>query len=445
MADSGAMEAGEGVVEQDGNADVEAEKDPELVIEKADENDKQDENQKHHDMQLAEGVMGVESALPDGGVHVEHSESLQVPVEHHHSHGEDDQVVGHGMGVSNGLEAQGTVDDGMQQAMDDGYSDDKDDSRRKRKRGTSEGGDSKSGDQKVGRYVVNDVAYNSRGYQVCGYQNQRGTLCGRIGVCPFHSKKAEDPESRRYSEPAKETADKQMGEYHGVMRLSEPPQKKKFKQSWTQDEHQKFLDALRRFGKGNWKKIAEAVGSRTANQCQSHAQKFFLRQKIPQDQRKKKSIHDAPDNLAGANPDDPTGMHRFTQLAQNAGGNGVTAVPIVLPLGGLQPGGVQALQMGMGGQMMPIDQLQAALSGAMGPQKMRVTVHRNGEAHGGKAIIVPTTMDQFFRLAAEKLNEKGFCRAFTRSGGEISNLDELCHDDSIWLSDGAEFIFPPAP
>lgn len=35
---------------------------------------------------------------------------------------------------------------------------------------------------KVGRYVVDDVAYNTRGYQVCGFVNQRGTLCGRIGM-----------------------------------------------------------------------------------------------------------------------------------------------------------------------------------------------------------------------------------------------------------------------
>lgn len=56
------------------------------------------------------------------------------------------------------------------------------------------------------------------------------------------------------SEPVKE-GDKSIADCHGVMRLAEPPEKKRFKQSWTQEEHHRFLEAMRRFGKGNWKKV----------------------------------------------------------------------------------------------------------------------------------------------------------------------------------------------
>ncbi|KAJ8903632.1 hypothetical protein NDN08_004734 [Rhodosorus marinus] len=326
--------------------------------------------------------------------------------------------------------------------LDDG----KDDGRRsKRKRPMSEPSDGK-GEAKVGRYVVNDVAYNTRGYQVCGFVNQRDTLCGRIGNCPFHKDmKSKVEDDRRMSEPAKDG--KHIADYQGVLRLQEPPSKKRFKQSWTPEEHQRFLEAMRQFSKGNWKRIAEAVGTRTANQCQSHAQKYFLRQKTPREQRKKKSIHDATD-MDPNNPDDPSGIHRLSALATGANGqNPGVGAPIVVPIGGLGPSQVQALQLQMQAnpQLMTMDQaaLSAAMTNAAMGQKMRVTVHRNGEAHGGKAMIVPQTLDHFFRLAAEKLEGKNYCRAFTRSGGEISNLDELCHDDSLWLSDGQDFIFPP--
>jgi MYB-related transcription factor LHY len=43
---------------------------------------------------------------------------------------------------------------------------------------------------------------------------------------------------------------------------------------WTDDEHKKFLEGLKLFGK-NWNLIRQHVGSRTCPQTRSHAQKFF--------------------------------------------------------------------------------------------------------------------------------------------------------------------------
>jgi SHAQKYF class myb-like DNA-binding protein len=45
---------------------------------------------------------------------------------------------------------------------------------------------------------------------------------------------------------------------------------------WTKEEHQKFVEGLRKFGK-NWKQVEEYVGTRNGAQIRSHAQKFFNR------------------------------------------------------------------------------------------------------------------------------------------------------------------------
>jgi len=45
---------------------------------------------------------------------------------------------------------------------------------------------------------------------------------------------------------------------------------------WTKEEHQKFIEGLKRYGK-NWKQVEEHVGTRNGAQIRSHAQKFFNR------------------------------------------------------------------------------------------------------------------------------------------------------------------------
>lgn len=163
---------------------------------------------------------------------------------------------------------------------------------------------------------ANGQAFNGRGYRVCGVANQRGTLCGRIGTCPFHAGRTPGappsgrvPKRRRVGaradpvpadttalDSAAPSAPAPAGSSASipdcVRRMDAPPTKSRFKRSWTPAEHRQFLASMKKFGKGKWKEIAREVKTRTANQCQSHAQKYFLRQAKSDSERKKKSIHD---------------------------------------------------------------------------------------------------------------------------------------------------------
>ncbi|KAJ8512472.1 hypothetical protein OPV22_002906 [Ensete ventricosum] len=74
----------------------------------------------------------------------------------------------------------------------------------------------------------------------------------------------------------------------------------KSRESWTEQEHDKFLEALQLFDR-DWKKIEAFVGSKTVIQLRSHAQKYFLKvQKngtgahVPPPRPKRKAAHPYP-------------------------------------------------------------------------------------------------------------------------------------------------------
>ena len=51
---------------------------------------------------------------------------------------------------------------------------------------------------------------------------------------------------------------------------------------WTDEEQQKFVEALLKYGK-DWQLIEEYIGTRSSAQIRSHAQKFMLKIKDSED------------------------------------------------------------------------------------------------------------------------------------------------------------------
>eukprot|EP00245_Coleochaete_scutata_P005895 TRINITY_DN19880_c0_g1_i1.p1 TRINITY_DN19880_c0_g1~~TRINITY_DN19880_c0_g1_i1.p1 ORF type:complete len:384 (+),score=71.00 TRINITY_DN19880_c0_g1_i1:119-1270(+) len=85
-----------------------------------------------------------------------------------------------------------------------------------------------------------------------------------------------------------------------VKKVRKPYTITKSRESWTEPEHQKFLEALHLFDR-DWKKIEAFVGTKTVIQIRSHAQKYILKvqkngtgEHVPPPRPKRKSSQPYP-------------------------------------------------------------------------------------------------------------------------------------------------------
>uniref|UniRef100_A0A7C9FRZ2 Uncharacterized protein n=1 Tax=Opuntia streptacantha TaxID=393608 RepID=A0A7C9FRZ2_OPUST len=96
------------------------------------------------------------------------------------------------------------------------------------------------------------------------------------------------------------TTDSSPADDSGNKKIRKPYTITKSRESWTEPEHDKFLEALQLFDR-DWKKIEAFVGSKTVIQIRSHAQKYFLKvqksgsnEHLPPPRPKRKAAHPYP-------------------------------------------------------------------------------------------------------------------------------------------------------
>ncbi|GAA0166572.1 chromatin/chromatin-binding, or -regulatory protein [Lithospermum erythrorhizon] len=86
----------------------------------------------------------------------------------------------------------------------------------------------------------------------------------------------------------------------GNKKVRKPYTITKCRESWSELEHDKFLEALQLFDR-DWKKIEAFIGSKSVIQIRSHAQKYFLKvqksgakEHVPPPRPKRKAAHPYP-------------------------------------------------------------------------------------------------------------------------------------------------------
>ena len=121
---------------------------------------------------------------------------------------------------------------------------------------------------------------------ICGAPNKRGGICQRIGKSFIFSLSKTIQNFIFFY--IKFIYKKGNCPYHENSEKVKIQAKEK-KRRWTETEHRNFLHYLKKYGKGNWKKISEKI-DKTALQIESHATKYFNRCKNAN--KLKRSVND---------------------------------------------------------------------------------------------------------------------------------------------------------
>ncbi|KAH7440026.1 hypothetical protein KP509_04G087900 [Ceratopteris richardii] len=130
----------------------------------------------------------------------------------------------------------------------------------------------------------------------------------------------------------------------------------KQRERWTESEHEKFLEALKLYGRA-WRRIEEYIGTKTAVQIRSHAQKFFCKLEreastgssdgkaldivIPPPRPKKKPKHPYPKKAGNSmcNPEDESKEISLMSFPEQTAANNIE---------GFQSGSLNCMNQGQG-------------------------------------------------------------------------------------------------
>ncbi|CAH8252718.1 unnamed protein product [Arabidopsis lyrata] len=74
-----------------------------------------------------------------------------------------------------------------------------------------------------------------------------------------------------------------------IVKVRKPYTVTKQREKWSEEEHDRFLEAIKLYGRG-WRQIQEHIGTKTAVQIRSHAQKFFSKMAQEPDNRSEGSV-----------------------------------------------------------------------------------------------------------------------------------------------------------